>query len=180
MLYLKKIANFFDAINNYVGKSVSYLTGALVVLICADVFSRYIFQSTVIWIVELEIYFFALIFLLSAGYTFQHDKHVRVDVFYSKLKPKGQAWVNLIGGILFLLPWCIVILQVAFRYAQNSYLIHEISAQPGGLPALYLLKSAIFVSFVFLLLQAISSIINALMTILGVDNKITSLETTKH
>jgi len=166
MLYLKKIAILLETINKYVGKGVSYLTGALVVLICADVFARYIFQSTVIWIVELEIYFFALIFLIGAGYAFQHDKHVRVDVFYSKAKPKTKAWINLIGGILFLLPWCIVVLQVAYRYARNSFLINESSPQPGGLPALYLLKSAIFVGFVFLLLQAIASVLRSLITIL--------------
>lgn len=170
MLYLNKIANLFDKINEYVGKGVSYFTGALVLLICADVFARYIFGTTVIWIVELEIYFFALIFLLGAGYAFQHDKHVRVDVFYSKAKPKRKAWINLIGGILFLIPWCVVVLQVAFRYAQNSFLINESSPQPGGLPALYLLKSAIFVGFTFLLLQAIASIIRSLIIIMDKES----------
>ncbi len=165
MLYLKKIASLLERINELVGKGVSYLTGALVLLICADVFARYVFQTTVIWIVELEIYFFALIFLMGAGYAFQHDKHVRVDVFYSKAKPKTQAWVNLIGGIFFLLPWCIVVLQVGYRYARNSFLINESSPQPGGLSALYLLKSAIFIGFVFLLLQAIASVIRSLITI---------------
>ena len=123
-----------------------------------------------IWLVELEIYFFALIFLLGAGYVFQHDKHVRVDVFYSEGKPKTKAWVNLIGGILFLLPWCVVVLQVAYRYAQNSFLINESSSQPGGLPALYLLKSAIFIGFTFLLLQAIASVIRSLIIILDKES----------
>jgi TRAP-type mannitol/chloroaromatic compound transport system permease small subunit len=165
MKVLKQLANFFDQINEIVGKGVSYLTFALVITICIDVFSRYIFQTTTIWVIELEIYFFALIFILGAGYAFKHDKHVRVDVFYSKFSPKRKAWVNLIGGLLFLLPWCIVVLQVAFRYAKSSFLINEGSAQPGGLPALYVLKASIFVGFLFLMLQAISSIIRSLLTI---------------
>ena len=111
-----------------------------------------------------------MIFLLGAGYAFQHDKHVRVDVFYSEGKPKTKAWVNLIGGILFLLPWCVVVLQVAYRYAQNSFLINESSSQPGGLPALYLLKSAIFIGFTFLLLQAIASVIRSLIIILDKES----------
>lgn len=170
MQYLKKIANLLETINKYVGKGVSYLTGALVLLVCINVFTRYAFGITVIWLVELEIYFFALIFLLGAGYAFQHDKHVRVDVFYSEGKPKTKAWVNLIGGILFLLPWCVVVLQVAYRYAQNSFLINESSSQPGGLPALYLLKSAIFIGFTFLLLQAIASVIRSLIIILDKES----------
>ena len=140
---LQKTAYVFEQINEYIGRVVSYFTAALVLLICIDVFSRYFFKSTVIWIVELEIYFFALVFLLGAGYAFKYDKHVRVDVFYSKARPKTKAWINLIGGLFFLLPWCIVVLQVAYRYARNSFLINEGSPQPGGLPALYLLKSAI-------------------------------------
>lgn len=169
---LQKTAHLFEQINEYLGKAVSYFTAALVLLICVDVFARYFFQSTVIWIVELEIYFFALVFLLGAGYAFKHDKHVRVDVFYSKAKPKTKAWINLIGGVFFLMPWCIVVLQVAYRYARNSFLISEGSPQPGGLPALYLLKSAIFIGFIFLMLQAIASVINALLIIL--DKKVAS------
>jgi len=165
MNILKRLANLFDKINEIVGKGVSYMTLALVITMCVDVFLRNVFNTTEIWILELELYFFAMIFMIGAGYAFKHDKHVRVDVFYSKFSPKGQAWVNLIGGVLFLMPWCIVVLQVAFRYANVSFQMNEGSAQPGGLPALYIFKSFILIGFIFLMLQAISSIIRSLLII---------------
>lgn len=165
MKFIEKIANLFDLINEKVGNWTSYFTAILVLVICIDVAARYLFSVTYIWILEIEIYLFALIFLLGSGYAFKHDKHVRVDVFYSKASPKGKAWINLIGGVLFLLPWCVVVLQVAWRYAEASYLMNESSAQQGGLPALYLLKFIILLGFVLLTLQAISSIIRSVLVI---------------
>lgn len=165
MILLEKIATIFDHINETVGKIASYLTAALMVLIGVVVLARYLFGVSEAWMDELGFYFFSLIFLLGAGYAFKHDKHVRVDVLYSKGSPKTQAWINLIGGLLFLLPWCVVVLQVAYRYALHAYLNNEGSAQPNGLPALYLLKATIFIGFFFLFLQGISSVLRSIITI---------------
>lgn len=126
---------------------------------------RYLFDYTIIWVIELEIYLFALIFLGGAAYTFQQDEHVRVDVFYDKLSIKKKAIVNIIGGLLFLIPWTWVIINVGFHYVRMSYEVNESSAQAGGLPMLYLLKSFIMLGFFFLLLQAIASILKAIQTL---------------
>lgn len=152
-----------DTISERVGKTVSWLTLFLVLLICADVIMRYLFDFTKVWIIELEIYFFAIIFLLGSGYAFKHDKHVRVDVFYSKLTKKKQAFINLIGGIFFLLPWTCIIIWVGYNYSYFSFMMNESSAQPGGLPALFVLKFMIVLGFVFLLCQAISSILKSIL-----------------
>lgn len=161
MNQLLKIAAVFERINEAAGKLASYFTAALVLLIGVDVLARYLFDTTFIWVLELEIYFFAIIFLLGAGYAFKHDRHVRVDVFYANWSIKRKAWVNLLGGLFFLLPWCVVILQVAYRYAAYSFSINESSAQQGGLPFLYILKFIIFLGFVLLTLQAVASIIKS-------------------
>jgi len=139
----------------------------MVWVICIDVIMRYVFNSSFIWIVELEIYFFALSFLFAAGYAFKHDKHVRVDLFYAKWSAKGKARVNLIGGLLFLLPWCIVSIMVCWKYAMTSFRMGESSPQPGGLPALYILKFCLVISFVLLLLQGIASIIESILVLQG-------------
>lgn len=167
MKFLLSAAHLFDRINELAGRFASYFTALLVLLICIDVLARYFFDTTYIWVLDLEKYFFAMIFLLGAGYAFKEDKHVRVDIFYAKGTPKQKAWINLSGGVLFLLPWCIVVLQVAFRYANYSLSINESSAQQGGLPYLFILKFIIFIGFVLLTLQAISSIIRSLDTILS-------------
>jgi len=115
--------------------------------------------------VELEIYLFAFSFLLAVGYAFKHDKHVRVDLFYSNFSVKKKAWVNFLGGILFLVPWCVVSIIGCVKYANISWRIGEVSQQPGGLPAVYLLKFSIVVGFVLLLIQATASILKSLLTI---------------
>lgn len=119
------------------------------------------------WMVELETYFFAFCFLMAAGYAFKHDKHVRVDLFYSKLSLKKKAWTDLLGGVLFLLPWCTVAIIQLWKYALKSFKIGEHSQQPGGLPMLYLLKFALFFGFCFLLLQGIANILKSIQTIRG-------------
>ena len=163
MKLLGRIAHLFDQINEFMGKFASVFTGLLVLVVCLDVFARYFFKTSYIWVLELKTYMFAFIFILGAGYAFKHDKHVRVDVFYAKAGPKGKAWINLIGGILFLIPWCVVVLQVTYRYAIYSYNMNESSGQQGGLPFLYILKFSILLGFILLTLQAISSIFKSII-----------------
>ncbi len=164
---MKKIIDFLELINEKTGKLVSWTSILLIIVISIDVIMRYLFQFTYIWIVEIEVYLFGILFLLAAGYTFKHDKHVRVDVFYTKLSKKRKAIIDLIGGLLFLLPWCYIIISSSWKYAYSSFLIKESSAQPGGLPALYLLKFCIAIGFVLLLLQALVSILKSINTIIN-------------
>lgn len=162
---MKQAISILDRINQWAGLAVGWFSTALVILICVDVGMRYLFDFTLIWIIELEIYLFAFLFLLSAGYALQKDKHVRVDVFYTRLSDKKKAWIDLIGAVFFLLPWCAVIIWVSYNYAFMSYLIRESSAQPGGLPALYLLKFSIALGFILLFLQGLNSILKSIQTI---------------
>ncbi|MDX2306218.1 MAG: TRAP transporter small permease subunit [Microscillaceae bacterium] len=164
---LENIIYGIDLSNNYLGKAVSWLTTGLVLLMCVDVFRRYFLGATTVAIIEMEWHLFALTFLWSAGYTLQHDKHVRVDVFYNQYSEVQKAWVNLIGSILFLLPFCLVVIYTSYEFSLRSYLIHENSPNPGGLPARYFIKASILVGFVFLFLQSISLSLASGMVILG-------------
>lgn len=163
--FMQKAVTFLESISERVGKVFAWTTSLMVWLICLDVLMRYLFNFTLIWIVELEIYFFALTFLFGGAYAFKHDKHVRVDVFYANYSPKRKAWVNLIGGLLFLVPWCLVAIIVCWRYFMFSWTWGETSAQPGGLPAVYVLKFCLFMGFVFLLIQGIASILKSILII---------------
>ena len=138
---------------------------------CVDVIRRYLFNQTAVWITELEWHLFALIFLIGAGYALKHDKHVRVDLFYAKFSPKQKAWVNLLGTLLFLIPWCWIIISSSYNYAHNSYLINESSPDPGGLPARYIIKFSITVGFILLLLQAIALVLDSVLVITGKESK---------
>lgn len=164
---LRKTADSIDRMNEHIGRAVAWLNVVLVVLIGYDVLMRKLFRSTSIAIFELEWHLFALIFLLAAGYTFKHDRHVRVDVLYTRFSPKQKAWVNLIGTLLFLLPLCAMVMYSGWLFTRFAFLIHEGSPDPGGLPARFLVKSAIMIGFGFLAIQAISVCIRSLLVISG-------------
>lgn len=155
---LLNLLSICKKINVIAGKIASWFNVLLVVLVGVDVVFRYLLNTTSIWVMELEWHFFSLIFLLGGGYAFQKNQHVRVDVFYDKFSEKQKAEINFWGGILFLLPWTIFLLYTSFSYAKISFLIRESSPDPGGLPARYLIKYAIFFSFLLLFVEALISI----------------------
>jgi len=158
---------FLDNINEQVGKLFSWSTTLLVWLLFALVVMRYGFGTFSQKLSELCTYFFAISFLFASGFALKHDMHVRVDLFYSKWSAKGKAWVNLIGGLLFLIPWCVVSIIVCFKYAHTSFKIGEASQEPSGLPALYILKFILFFGFVLLLIQALASVLKSIYTLMG-------------
>lgn len=150
-------------LNEFTGRAVSWLNLALVLLVCGDVISRYIFNESAAWVMELEWHLFALVFLFGAGYALKHGRHVRVDLFYQRMAPPDRALVDAVGGLVLLIPWCILIIWLSFDYARVSFLVGEGSPDPGGLPARYLIKFAIPVSMVLLLLQAIAMVWEAIL-----------------
>ena len=88
---MKKLTQILNNITELTGKVFAWSTLCMVLIICLDVILRYLFNFTLIWIIELETYFFAISFLMASGYAFKHNKHVRVDVFYSKYSKKGKV-----------------------------------------------------------------------------------------
>ncbi len=128
---------------------------------------RYLFRISFSWIAELEWHMFALIFLLGAAYTLKEDAHVRVDLFYDRWSEHTKAWVNLAGVLVFLLPWCLIVIRASYRYFAFSFRVGERSPDPGGLPALYVLKFAIVAAFVLLALQAVAMALRCVAVLMG-------------
>lgn len=164
---LKTYIEITDKVNELLGKSTAWLTTILMLLVCMDVIRRYAFNTTTVAIIELERHLFALIFLCSLGYSLKYDRHVRVDVLYNHFSEKGRAWINLAGGILFLIPFCLVVIYNSYRFSAYAYQLHESSPDPGGLPYRFLIKGAIMAGFIFLLWQAIAMSCSALLVITG-------------
>ena len=164
--FLKFIIRLANAVNEWVGKTSSWLTLFLVLLVCFDVGKRYILNSASVWGMELEWHLFAAIFLLGAGYSFKHDRHVRVDLFYSNFSKRDKARTNLFGGIVFLIPWCIVIIVVSYFYAKGSFDIVEESPNPDGLPFRFIIKFAITFGIGLLLLQGIANVSESLLVLI--------------
>ncbi len=154
-----------DKLIKHIGQVISWLTLLLVLVIVVDVFLRYVFNTTSAASFELEWHLFAAIFLLGAAYTLQNDKHVRVDVFYHRFSESGKAWVNLIGTVFLLLPFCVVAFWESLSFVSSSHAVLETSPDPGGLPARYIIKSAIPLGFFLLGLQGISVVLKSISKI---------------
>jgi len=159
------LVKVINRINKFIGESTSWLTTALVFLVCFDVFRRYLLKDSSAWIMELQWHIFSIIFLFASGYTLQINKHVRVDLFYEKFTIKQRAWINLLGCLLFLIPWCLVLIYFSTLYAYNSWIIGETSPDPGGLPARYIIKFCVPIGLCFLMMQGISISIQSINTI---------------
>lgn len=168
---LLQIYSNISRLNDRIGAATAWLTMVLVLLVVVDVISRRLFQDTQTWIMEMEWHLFALIFLLGAGFAFRHDKHVRVDLFYAKFSQKDKAWVNLIGGMFFLLPWCVALMIFSWEFAADAFRIQEASPDPGGLPARYLIKFSIVLGAFFLFLQGLASVAEAILHLRGISTE---------
>jgi len=153
------------------GRIVSWLSLLLVCMIGLDVALRYLFNWSSSANSELEWHIFAALFLLGSAYTLKHDKHVRVDVFYSRFSEKKKAWVNMIGTTIFLIPFCVVIVITSIPFVMDAWQIGEGSPEPGGLPYRFVVKSTIPLGAFLLLVQAISMLLSSLSILLSPPSK---------
>lgn len=158
---IRNIINSIDILNETIGRAASWLVLAMVLLICYDVTMRYSFHQGSVALQELEWHLFALIFLLGSAYTLKHNNHVRVDILYQSqyLSNKHRAMINILGILLFLIPFCVLILITTWPFVENAYYYLEGSPDPGGLPYRYLLKGSILVAFTLLILQGVAELL---------------------
>lgn len=156
MKNFKKAIIFCDKINEWVGSVI--VTSAVfifILVIFSNVVMRYVFNISFVFMAELEWHMFAFIFLMGAGFTLLHDGHVRVDIFYSIMDKKRQALINFLGVIFFLIPSCYVVLTTTIPWVIVAYEIGEMSINPGGIPARFLLKATLPAGYFLMLLQGI-------------------------
>ncbi len=156
MRFFESIVTLIDGLNERIGNGVAWLTTILVLVVCFDVFTRYLLKSSSVAVQELEWHIFSVIFLAASAYSLRHNKHVRVDVLYMNFTPKTKSLVNLFGSIVFLMPFCIVAFWSSQNFVMNAFNIGEVSPDPGGLPFRFLLKAAIPIGFLLVLLQGIA------------------------
>ena len=134
---------------------------------CLVVVLRYIFNVGSIALQESVMYMHATVFMLGIGYTLKHQGHVRVDIFYEKFSIRTRAIVDLLGTLFFLLPLGIFFLLGSLNYVSFSWSLLESSAQPGGLPGIFLLKTLIPLMAGLLLIQGLAEIGRSFITIMN-------------
>ena len=166
MNFLLSVSRFIDRLNELTGRMVMW--GVLLATLIASgnaLAKHFLGQGSNAWL-EAQWYVFGALFLLGAGYTLKQDGHVRIDIFYQRLSPRGQAWLDLLGGLLFLLPFAGLLMWLSWPLFSESWHIQEMSPDDGGLmrwPAKLLLPAG----FALLFLQGLSEIIKRIGVLTG-------------
>lgn len=165
MVVLRACVHYIDTFTEHSGRLLGWLAVAMALVTAAIVFMRYGLNIGSIASQEAVTYMHGCLFMLGAAYTLKHGAHVRVDIFYRNFSPRAQAWVNALGGIVFLLPLCVFIGLSSWNYVAESWAIRESSPEPGGIPAVFLLKSLIPLLAVNLFLQGLAETLRSTLVL---------------
>jgi TRAP-type mannitol/chloroaromatic compound transport system permease small subunit len=166
MRLLLGLAKAIDALSEGVGRVIAWLTLLVALLSAGNALMRYGFSYSSNAYLEAQWYLFSLIFLLGGAYALKKNAHVRIDLVYGRLSKRAQAWIDLLGTLLFLLPMAFGVLYLAWPWAMNSLAIRETSPDVGGLPR-WPIKLALLVGFALLALQGLSELIKRIAFLAG-------------
>ncbi|MEQ1937541.1 TRAP transporter small permease subunit [Mesorhizobium sp. CN5-321] len=155
-----------DRLNEFVGKSVSWLILVSIVVSAGNAIIRKAFnESSNAWL-ELQWYLFGAAFLLAAAYTLKQNEHIRIDIVYGRWSRRVQHWIDLIGHLLFLMPFTLLMVYYLVPYVLRSYGSGEMSTNAGGL-IIWPAKAMLLAGFLLLALQGISEIIKKIAVMTG-------------
>lgn len=152
-----------DKVSTWVGKAVSWLIVLLMLVICVEVFKRYILNMPTAWIFDLSNIVYGTFFMLCGAYTLAQNGHVRGDFLYSSMKPRTQASLDLVLYFLFFLPGVTALIYAGWQYAGDSWRILEHSNTTADGPPVYHFKSMIPLAGVLMMLQGIAEIVRCVV-----------------
>ena len=167
---MRALALFVTAVgrlNSFVGQTFAWLVPAAVLICFAVVVQRYVFSTTQLWLQDLYVWLNGAMFMALAGYTLLINGHVRVDILYRPANVRRKAVMDLVGVLIFLLPFCAVVGIWGFEYVQRAWLLREGSENPGGMPGLYILKTFILVFVALVGLQGIAMALRSVLVLAG-------------
>lgn len=162
---LSRLMRLINGVNRVVGQVCSWMALALVLVCFSVVLERYLLGQTRLWSQDLYIWLNGAMFTSVAGFALLRDDHVRVDIFYRPASMRRKAIADLIGVLVFLLPFVLIVSIYSQSFVQRSWRILEGSANVGGLPGLFVLKSFLFVFAVLVGLQGLSMAIRSVLVL---------------
>ncbi len=167
MRFLAGIATSICAVNLFIGRTFAWLSLAIVVVCFTVVVQRYVFSVSYLWMQDLYIWLNGAMFTAVAGFALLRDDHVRVDIFYRPARARTRAIADLIGVFLFLLPFTWVVYQYSMPFVARAWSYHEASANVGGMPGLFILKSFIIAFAALIALQGLAMAIRSILILSG-------------
>jgi len=169
---LAALMNVINSINKIIGKVFSWLSLGIVLVCFWVVVERYAFGSTRLWAQDLYVWLNGAMFTAVAAFALFRGDHVRVDIFYRGASDRGKAIADLVGVLVFLLPFMYVVYAFSLTFVQRSWRLYEASANVGGMPGLFVLKSFILVFTLLIGLQGISMLIRSILVLRHRDDLI--------
>ena len=166
MKILLSLSRLIDAMNERVGRTIYWLILVAVLVSAGNAIVRYAFnRSSNAWL-EIQWYLFSAVFLFCAGYTLLHNQHVRIDVITGHLSKRAQAWIDVIGTLLFLMPMAVTIMWLSWPVFIDAYRSNEVSTNAGGL-TVWPARLMVPIGFFLLVAQGISELIKRIAYLRG-------------
>ncbi|MBK7168244.1 MAG: TRAP transporter small permease subunit [Gammaproteobacteria bacterium] len=167
---LHAVYELIGRLNGWIGRGVAWLTLLMVGLTALVVGLRYGLGQGSVALQESVTYLHCMVFMLGAAMTLERGGHVRVDIFYRDWSVPRRALVDLLGSLLLLIPLMIFTLYSCWGYVADAWAVRESSIEPGGLHAIYLLKTLILVMAVMLLLQGVADALRNALVLAGLEH----------
>ena len=159
------LVRWAEKISNYTGKIFSWFIAILMLVVCIEVFKRYILNAPTAWIFDLNSMLYGTLFMMCGAYTLAQDGHVRGDFLYGSMKPTTQAKLDLALYVIFFLPGVLALVYAGYQYADDSWRIGEHSNVTADGPPVYYFKSVIPLAGFLVLLQGVAEMIRCVVCI---------------
>jgi len=162
---LRAFLHSIDRISTLVGKVTAWLVVVLMIVVCVEVFKRYILRAPTAWIFDAENMLYGTAFMLCGAYALAQNAHVRGDFLYGSMRPRVQASLDLFLYILFFIPGIAALIYAGYYFALQSWTINEHSSITADGPPLYYFKFMIPLAGVLVMLQAVAEIVRCVACI---------------
>jgi TRAP-type mannitol/chloroaromatic compound transport system permease small subunit len=166
MQVLLRLSSLVDALTERVGQAARWLILLTALISAGNATARYAFNASSNAWLEIQWYLFAAVFLLCAGYALKHNQHVRIDVVASRLSRRAQAWIEIVGTVLFLLPMALLILWLSWPVFVDSWRSGEVSTNANGL-VLWPARLLVPAGFALLVLQGLAELVKRIAFLRG-------------
>jgi len=160
---VEKFLHTIDGISTWVGKAAAWLMIALMLLVCGEVFKRYILNMPTAWIFDAQNMLYGSLFMLAGAYTLAQNAHVRGDFLYSSMRPRTQAGLDLVLYFVFFIPGIAALIYAGTDYAMDSWRIAEHSNVTADGPPVYHFKTVIPIAGTLVMLQGIAEIVRCIV-----------------
>ena len=162
---LRAFLHTIDRISTFVGKASAWLVVVLMIVVCVEVFKRYILRAPTAWIFDFENMLYGTAFMLAGAYALAQNAHVRGDFLYGSMRPRTQASLDLFLYILFFVPGILALVYAGYYFAEHSWRINEHSSITASGPPLYYFKFVMPLAGALVMLQAIAEIVRCVVCI---------------